>query len=421
MSGPTLLIGVIAAAVMSPAAPQDTVRRVTLDEAMQLFGANSLNLRVARADAAAIAGLAKQATAFPNPTVSGTHERVSGGGTDYTEWYLNVSQRFEWPGIRSARGAAAGGRIQAARAQIAADSARLAFEMKRAYVDALRAELELQALTRVTEVFRTAEASAVRRLEAQDISRYALRRIQVELARYEADLANATIEVDAARRALALLVVPQEPDPLIAPADWPATVRRPIDFEHLTEQVMNKRAEMVAANAELEAARSSATTARRERIPEVTATGGYKRQTGALSGAFLGLSLPLPLWDRRGGAIDAATARVDAAQARADLVQRRIANDLERAADRYRAFTHRAQRLAEREVGAQPDLLEIATISYENGEMDLIELLDAAAAQQGAAMNALRLRSDLWISYYDVERASGGFDTPDSDKPENGR
>jgi cobalt-zinc-cadmium efflux system outer membrane protein len=423
MNRNVLLIGIVAAAASTSAATaQQPVRRLTLDQAMQLFGTHSLNLRVSRANASEIVGLAHQSTTFPNPTLTGTHELLSGGGTDYTESYLNLSQRFEWPGVRSARGSAAESRIRAATAQLAADSAHLAFELKRAYVDALRAELELEVIIRVTEVFRTAEGSAVRRLEEQDISRYAFRRIQVERARYEADLAEATIEVAAARRALALLALPQEPAVSVAPADWPATERPSIDFEQMIEQVMDKRSELVAANAELGAARSFATTARRERIPDVTATGGYKRQTGALRGAFLGLSLPLPLWDRRSGAIDAATARVEAAQAQSELVRRRIANDIQQAADRYRALTQQAERVAEHEVGEHADLLEIATIAYDNGEMDLIELLDAAAAQQGAAMNAIRLRSDLWISYYDLERAAGGWDAAGSDEQrENGR
>lgn len=423
MNGYALLISILAVgAAAGPAIAQDQVTRITLDEALQLFGANSVDLRIARANAAEVTGLAHQSTAFPNPTVIGTHELLSGGGTEYTESYLNVSQRLEWPGTRSARGTAADDRIRAAAARLAADSARLAFAVKRAFIDALRAEVELRILTRVTEVFRTAEERAVRRLEAQDVSRFTVRRIQVELARYEADLVDASLEVSATRRTLRLHILPEEAGGTVAPVDWPAAVPPPVDLEHAVEQLMDGRPEVAAVNADLASAQATASAARRARIPDVTATGGYKRQTGALSGAFLGLSLPLPLWDRRGGAVAAATARVEAARARSIQVRRQIANDIQGAVDRYRALTRRAALRLRGEAAEQVDLLDIATIAYENGEMDLIELLDAAAAQHGAAMNQLRLRSDHWTSYYDLERALGGWDAPAPDEsPENGR
>ena len=49
-------------------------------------------------------------------------------------------------------------------------------------------------------------------------------------------------------------------------------------------------------------------------------------------------------------------------------------------------------------------------MAYEEGEMELIELLDAAEALRAARLAETRLRADLWISYYDLERAVGGFD-----------
>lgn len=81
-----------------PAAAQQSVRRVALDEALRLFAENNLELELARANAAEAAGLARQAAAYPNPTVTGTHERLSRDGASYSESYLNFSQRLEWPG-----------------------------------------------------------------------------------------------------------------------------------------------------------------------------------------------------------------------------------------------------------------------------------------------------------------------------------
>ena len=55
------------------------------------------------------------------------------------------------------------------------------------------------------------------------------------------------------------------------------------------------------------------------------------------------------------------------------------------------------------------DLLDIASVAYAEGEMELIEWLDAAEALLEAELARVRIRADLWINYYDLERAVGGF------------
>jgi outer membrane protein TolC len=57
------------------------------------------------------------------------------------------------------------------------------------------------------------------------------------------------------------------------------------------------------------------------------------------------------------------------------------------------------------------DLLTIAQVAYEANEMDLIELLDAADALREAQTLETRLRTEFWTSYFDLERAVGGFDS----------
>jgi outer membrane protein TolC len=55
------------------------------------------------------------------------------------------------------------------------------------------------------------------------------------------------------------------------------------------------------------------------------------------------------------------------------------------------------------------DLLDIAMVAYEEGEMELVALLDAAEATHAERTDRARLQADLWIAYFDLERALGGF------------
>ena len=385
-------------------------RRVTLDEALALFARDNLELRLARAEAAEATALAEQAAAYPNPTVSGTRESLSDAGRGYSESYLDLSQRLEWPPTRSARRDAAEQAAAAARARLGADSARLAFEVKRAYTEAVRAERAERVLARIVEVFREGARSAQERYGDGDVSLYELRRIRHERARYATRDAEAGLDAAEVRRRLATLVAPADAALELAPADALAGPPPAVTAEDAAATALARRGEVAAAEAGLQAALARASVARAERTPDVTATAGYKRQSDGFGGAFLGLSLPVPLWDRRGGAVEAARARVAAAESRLALARRQVENDVRRALDAYRSLARRAELFEASLAEDATDLLEVAQVAYDEGEMELIELLDAAEALLEARLAEARLRAEFWTRYYDLERAVGGFD-----------
>jgi outer membrane protein, heavy metal efflux system len=410
----TLAVATAAALLAWPAGTvggQDGPRRVTVEEAMALFARNNADLLVARAQAAEAAALARQAAAYPNPELGASHEPLAGGGRSYSETYLTISQRLQWPAARGARQAAAERIATATGARLAADSARLAFEVRAAWVEAALAERSESLLARVTAVFHDAERSAEERLREGDISAYDRRRIAIERLRSENALADARLGAATARRTLALLVLPESGELEVGPADTLGHAPPALHADLLMADAIGRRREIAAAAADLEAARAAARAARSGRIPALTATGGYKRQSDGLTGAFVGIAIPLPVWDRRAGEVQAADARVSAAAARLAQAERQVRNDVARALRAWEAAVARIALLGDPQAEAA-DLLAIAQVAYEAGEMELVQLLDAANAMREAATLDARLRAQLWTSYFDLERAVGGFDRP---------
>ena len=420
MNTPTRMILLLAALSSWPTVTgaQETMTRVSLDEALRLFSENNLELRLARSRAAEAQGLARQARAFPNPIAALTREPLSRGDQNYTETYLNLSQRFEVSGERGARGEAADWLLVAAEALVRADSARLAFAVKRAFVEAEMAEDHLAVTGQAAEVFRRGERTAAVREAEGDISVYDLQRLRIERVRYENLMAEADLAASAARRRLALLILPdtggfsETATPEIGPGERsetsPTEPVLDLAFEAFGRAV-SRRPEVEAADAEVLAAQANDRVARAVRIPDITATGGYKRRSDGFGGAFLGLSVPIPLFDRRSGEIEAAGARVRTTEERRMLTRRRIEADLRNAIDSYRSLKDRSAFLEGNRLGS-PNILEIAQVAYDAGEMTLVELLDAAEALRDARMAESRLGAELWIAFYDLERAQGGFD-----------
>lgn len=404
---------VTALADARPAVAQEPMR-VTLEEALELFARNNLELRIARAEAAALIGETRDGAAYPNPALTGTHEPLSDGDETYSESYVNLSQRLVWPGTRSAVGAATRHTIEAVRRRFAADSARLTFEVKRAFTSAAEAEEVANVLGRVTDVFRTGDESARERYAEGDISLYHRRRIQVERARYETRLAEAELEAAAARDRLAILLTPDEEEAEIAPVGLPDGNPSDVASAGLVDTAFSRRLDLGAAESAARSAGAEASAVRRGRIPDLVATGGYKTQSDGFTGAFLGLTVELPVWNREGAAVDAAEAQESAALARLALMRRQVENDVENARRAYASAVERMD-VFDPTPAEGADLLDIARLSYREGEMELIDLLDAAEAHLDAETARIRLRGYLWVRYYDLERAVGGFEDTTND------
>jgi cobalt-zinc-cadmium efflux system outer membrane protein len=380
-----------------------------------MFEENNLELRLVMAQRDAVAGLARQARAHPNPVATVTHEGLSESGADYSESYFLASQRLEWPGRRDGRIASSDGEAAVARTRADAERLRLAFEVKRSYLQAAAAEEQLVVIEEVRDVFRFAEESGRQRFREGDLSGYDARRIRIERARYENVAMSQTIALRNARLLFASLILSDssgEEPPNVAPAAVPEgspPSLSDLDDEAALEGAFERRREMRSAEAQVTAAEGSVRYRSTFRYPDVTLTGGYKRQSDGFDGFFVGASLPVPLFDQKQGDVDAAEARLRTATAHLALTPRTIANDVRRTFSTYLSVSERAALIRDQLLSGVDDLLRIARVSYGEGEMSLLELLDAAEAYRESQIALSELTSELWIRYYDLERAIGGF------------
>ena len=138
-------------------------------------------------------------------------------------------------------------------------------------------------------------------------------------------------------------------------------------------------------------------------------TGGFKRQADGMDGVFLGLEIPLPIADRRSGAVDAAQAEIKVAESEVDLLRRAIARQVLLASSRLQIAQRQLEFLGPTGVDEAGEILSLARLSFAEGEMRAFDLLDAARAYIEARLLESQVRGDLWSSYFELERAVGGF------------
>lgn len=412
LSAALLFAGALSAQETAPA----QAGRISLEQALSGLDAFNPELRLAREELAAAEARMRASGMFPNPGLSVSREQLSGDGATYHETVLALGQTLEIGGQRGARRRVAGEAVRAAEARLGAERLRLAFEVHRAYIAAAVAEANLAVLAEATAVVRRVEASGQVRFDEGDISRFARNRLQIERARYETLLARTSLNLDEAARNLTLLVAPDSlggtavllpAEPLAAIAD----VERPLELDAALSAAA-ERADIRAASAQVEAARASVSLAQRERIPDLTLSGGYKHQADGFHGALIGVSLPLPLLNRNQGGIAEAQAALEAALAREDVVRRRAESEIRRAWDVLRSLRERTRTLGETLLPESAGLLETARVSYAEGEMSLVELLDAADAYRSARETVNDLLASYLIATYDLERATGRLGNP---------
>jgi cobalt-zinc-cadmium efflux system outer membrane protein len=381
---------------------------VTLEQAMALFSEHSPELRIARSQLTGSLGAARQGRAVPNLTAAFTHEDLG----EYSESYLLLSQRLEFLWEQGRKGDRAEAWTAAAIARFDADSVRLATGVKRAFVDAWARAQAVETLERAESVVGEIIASAEARVAEGDLAGYDLRRLSWEHARMARRLSVAELELEDAERVLASSVSESDVLLRVGAADLDPDGPPPISDTDAVGGALANRAELRAARETVRALEGDASLAGSSWLAGTSVTGGGKSQSDGLNGWFLGLQVPFPLTDRRGGAKDAAQAMVSGAHAESALLTRIIAREVSLAEARLASLRRQRALLGADAVGGADALLRIARLSYEEGEVGIVELLDATRAFVEARLLNSQVQADSWIAYFELEAAVGGFPTP---------
>ena len=337
--------------------------------------------------------------AYPNPGVTYSRE-----GAGFTE-FLQIEQVFPVFGTRDAlskagvaatAAAAAEGdaRLWALRTDAAAAVARLTASQAR--LDAA------QAHTR--DVERLIDILRVREREGEG-SRFDRLRAQQELRDVRQQATSAAVAVSEAR-ATVTGMLPRDVTvgritSLTAPQAAPASV------EALTTRALARRAELRALQGSADRADLEAEAARRARLPAPTLFGGLKRagdDPGRERGGVFGVSVSVPLFDT--GRREVARWRAERSRAEAERasIERQIRAEIARASE---ALALRQAAVSEDAEAAADELTQIAQIAYREGEVGILELIDAVRTASRARVRSIELRLDARLAQIALERAVG--------------
>jgi len=361
--------------------------------------------RAAAHEVAASEALVEQADRLPNPELSYLREGQQAGTRTTT---VQINQPVELGGKRRARVAVA---------QEAAGLAHIAWQARRqdiradvmtAWHDVHIAAHRREVAQALTDLARRTVDVAGKRVAAGKISPIDETRARLAAVDAATALTQATGALTIARTRLGALVG-QPADTLVLAADSaPLPDVEPLAAllarAGVTTGIRRARGQLAARQAQAEAERAA-------RVPDVTLSLGTQRddQAGRRQ-AVVGLSVPLPLFNRNEDALRAALRRTDQAGDELAAAQASTAAALTAAHTRYATARNEAALLSQEVVPNARAAYEQTLKGFEYGKFSFLDVLDAQRTWFQAQTRQWDSLENAWRAYADIERLAGPAD-----------
>lgn len=350
-----------------------------------------------------------QAGVRPNPTLMLDVQDFGGTGARRgvraTQSTITLSQLIELGGKRAAR-------LSLARADV--ELAEWDYEIRRielfaragdAFVDVLAAQERLRLAQDAQTIAAAVEDVAARRTQAGFASPAEVLRARVAVDIASTLREHTEHELETARQALAALWA-GTPRFTRATGDLAQLPQAP-DTADLAERI-DASPGVVRWQTEVARRESAKELVRSAKTSDVEVAGGPRHFSEGDDLSFVvSVSVPIPLWDRKAGALAEASRRLAKSSAERRAEQVRIATAVQAAQLALVAAVEEAKLLNERVLPGIEQTVQILQRGYEEGRFAQVEVLEAERARIDAREQALRAVVEAHRNAREIERLTG--------------
>lgn len=351
------------------------------------------------------AGL-EQAKVLPNPELAALTEGLEKGKRTTT---IQINQLIELGGKRSSRINAAKRDQQVVLADLAVRRGQLRADVIAAFFEVVNtqeriqlAQASYQLASKVTEVVK-------RRVTAGRISPIEATRTSVAELTIKNELAQAKTDLALAKIRLAALwgdVVPK----FNVVANDGAVKSSDNSYDDLSalQSRLKNSPQLALAQLEINRQQAQLEVERSRRIGDVTLSVGKKRdEEVGRSQTVLGLSIPIPLFDRNQGNVLGALRKTDQARDALNAVEQRLSSELAQAWQRHASTKTELQMLREEILPQAENAIAATVTGFEFGKFNLLDVLEAQRTLFQTKLQYLQAQADSYRSMADMERIIG--------------
>lgn len=346
---------------------------LTLAQALRLAFEHNRDLAAAAKEIGAMEGAVTQAGLLNNPVFSADAEDIRRSDR-YTT--IRVSQLIELGGKRSARMAAS---------SLARDAVAQDYEIKRrnivlgvaqGFSEVLVAQSQLRFAEQSVQLAQRVSEATAKRVQTGKVSPVEATRAKLALASAGIDLEQAKREHSAARRRLAAFWGNPTPQFTQAVGDLETMAVLP-DLTMLTQRLKAHPA-LRRSQQEVALRQAAMEVEKSKRIPDISVSAGVRKYALDNDKSYLvGISIPLPLFNRNQGNLLTAQQRLSQAEDLEQATQARMDKELAQAYEALVATETEVKTLRNEVIPSAKSVFEAANKGFEYGKFDFLDVLDA--------------------------------------------
>ena len=393
-------------------APQATAAaaatQLSLARAIELALGGNPEVAAATRQLEATEGQVLQGRARPNPELAYSLEDAR-SRTRMQSWQLNLP--VELGGKRAARTKAAEKSREQAQAQLNELKAALRANVATAYFDVLTAQERLVLAKDSVALAKSSTDTVAKRVAAGKVSPVEESKARVAEAGIRVELAQAASEQrNALSRLFALLGKIEAPFTVL---EGKAENLPPVPKLADLQSLISSSPAVVLARIEVDRRKALTDLEQSKRVPDITVSAGIQRSNETQRNILLfGVSVPLPVFDRNQGNLLEALKLEDKARDELQGATVRLHSEVAQAQERLSTIAAEVQSLRQDVLPGAKSAYDAATIGFENGKFNFLEVLDAQRTYFTAKSQYLKALGEAHRAAADVDRLLGGSTGP---------
>lgn len=399
----TVLLLALPMTVATAAEIKEPVTKLALEEALNLALNANPEIAVALRERESIEGIKTQAAVRPNPSIS-TLMRDTRSATRETT--LQINQEFELGNKRDARISAAETLYSKAEAELEKKRSEIHANVIVAFYGVLAAQERLNLAKSSLEIANLALDAASKRVKAGKSSPVEETKSKIAESTARIELTQATSQLNSSRKLLTSLW--GNSLPIFDHADGDVTVVPEVGgLNELSGMLQNAPAVKIA-KLEINTREALTKIERSKSTPNVTLSAGIvNNQDLGLNQALIGLSLPIPVFDRNQGNLQEAVSRKYKAEDELIALRNQLGVNLANQHERLIAARQAFESLRTEILPSAQSAFYAANKGFTAGKFNFLDVLDAQRTLVQAKSQYIQALLEAHQAVAEIERILG--------------
>lgn len=377
---------------------------LSLSDSFELALKANPDIAVAIREREALVGTKIQAATRPNPFVSTS---IQDTRSATRQIFLQLNQEIELGDKRTARMEAADAFYSKADAELAAKKAEIHANVLLAFYEVLVAQERVTLAKSSVEVAESALDAAAKRVKAGKSSPVEQTKSNVAAATAKIELVQAATQLNNSRKRLSALWGDNAPSFEQATGD--VTNIPEINPHNDLQALIDASPSIKLAKLEINAREAVTKIERSKAVPNITLSAGVlnNQELGGLNQALLGLSIPIPVFDRNQGNIQEAVGRKYKAEDELIALKNKIQTNLLAQYERLSAARQASLSLQNDILPNAQSAFDAANRGFSLGKFNFLDVLDAQRTLYQAKSQYINALLEAHQSVAEIERILG--------------